>query len=69
MPVKVQKKNADIVSAYICDLVNETVRQGRFLSNLKDFKIMPVFNESFRGSKKTINVLVFYPLFRKTLKK
>ena len=52
MPVKVQNKNADIVSAYICDLVNETVRQGRFLSNLKDFKIMPVFNERFRGSKK-----------------
>ena len=30
VPVKILKKNADILSAYICDFLNQTIKNGNF---------------------------------------
>ena len=58
IPVNVLKENADIFSAYICDFIS-----------MKHANITPVFKKGFRGSNKTIALLVFYKLFKKYWKK
>ena len=69
IPVKVLRENTDIFSAYICDLVNQTVRSDIFPLILKLANITSVFKKGFRGSKENcclVNILtVIFKVFEK----
>ena len=54
IPVKVLKENADIMSVYICDFLNETRRSGKFPAILKNEDTTAVFKKVLRDLRKTI---------------
>ena len=49
--VKILKENADVLSAYICDFLNKTIRSGKFPEVLKDGDVTAVFKNVLKGSK------------------
>ena len=69
IPIKILKENADIFSSYICDFFNETIRNGKFPSILKKLISPQFLKKVSRDQKKIIDQLVFYLLFRKSMKK
>ena len=51
IPVKILKENTDIISGYICDFLNETIRSGKCPAIFKNGDITAVFKKGFKGSK------------------
>ena len=49
------KKNPDIFSAFICDLLNKTIKSGEFPAILKNGDITAVFKKGLKDLKKTID--------------
>lgn len=43
IPAKIIKKKADIFFAFICDILNETIRSGKISSILKNANTTAVF--------------------------
>ena len=54
IPVKVLKGNV-IFSADICDILNETIKNGKFPAILKDADITAVSKKVLRDLRKTID--------------
>ena len=46
------KENTDILLAYVCNFVYETMRGGKFASFLRHASITPIFKERFQGIEK-----------------
>ena len=69
IPVKVLKENAVFFSTYLCDFVNETVRNGKIPSIFKHANIISVFKKGSRKSKENYHpvsiITVISKIFRK----
>ena len=69
IPVKVLKENADIFSAYLCDFLNESIKDGKFPVILKNGDITAVFKKDFKGSTENYRPVSILPIFSKILEK
>ena len=68
-PVKVLKENADIFSVYICDFLNETIRNGKFPAILKNGDVAAIFKKGFKGSKENYRPVSILPIISKIFEK
>ena len=68
-PVKILKENADIFSVYICDFLNETIRNGKFPAILKNGDVTAIFKKGFKGSKENYRPVSILPIISKIFEK
>ena len=69
IPVKVLKENADIFSAYLCDFLNESIKDDKFPVILKNGDIKAVFKKDFKRSTENYRPVSILPIFSKKLEK
>ena len=69
IPVKIFVENADVLSAYICDFLNETIRSAKFLTFFKNGDITTVFIKGFKRSKENYRTVSILPIISKIFEK
>ena len=62
IPAKIIKKKADIFLAFICDILNETIRSGKISSILKNANTTAVFKRGCKGSKGNYRPVSILPI-------
>ena len=67
--VKILEENADVLSAYICDFLNETIRSGKFPEVLKNGDVTAVFKNGLKGSKQNYRPESILPIISKIFEK